>query len=404
MIINTSRKKIFIKTIFNFIYYLRYLILIFIFSIILVFSIPKLFKHVNKINELNHVLKNHHGFIIKNSDKIKYKIFPKPNLVIKNPIIFIGKKYPVIKIKELTIFVNIKSLYVPNKIIFKKIKFKGNFLGNNIKGYYIPKKNENYIYFKVENLGIESKIFLDNKKKIPKTSGVIKFKILDDNFLINFNFDKNLQLENSIYKSENIYTDFNGQFNFEPFFYFKIFANIKKVNLENLKLKQFYNQIIEEISNKKLNGELNIKFLTQKTKENKMNILFKNGNIISEIYNFKFANLNIAMNLNLRRYPSYKNMDYEMSIKTDNINKFYKIIGLKKNINDNKINISIKGNINLDAQKYYFKEITINKKNLEEKKMIRLKNYLDKNALHFPFNEISKKNIYSIFKDLFEFI
>ena len=78
MIISILRKKEFIKKIYSFIYYLRYLILIFIFSIILLFTTPKIFNYVDKIEDINDKLKNQHGFIITNSDEIKYKIFPLP--------------------------------------------------------------------------------------------------------------------------------------------------------------------------------------------------------------------------------------------------------------------------------------------------------------------------------------
>ena len=38
-------------------YYLRYLILIFIISVTVLFITPKLFKHVNKIDKLNYILR-----------------------------------------------------------------------------------------------------------------------------------------------------------------------------------------------------------------------------------------------------------------------------------------------------------------------------------------------------------
>ena len=53
MIISILRKKNFAKKILNFIYYLRYLIFIFVLAIILLLTIPKLFKYVNKIGGLS---------------------------------------------------------------------------------------------------------------------------------------------------------------------------------------------------------------------------------------------------------------------------------------------------------------------------------------------------------------
>ena len=116
MIINDIRKKKFIKKIISFIYYLRYLIFIFIFAIILLFTAPKLFNFVDKIDDLNDVLKNRHGFTIKNQGHIEYKIFPQPNLEIKDTNISIDKQFSNISFKELKIYTNLKSLYFSEEI------------------------------------------------------------------------------------------------------------------------------------------------------------------------------------------------------------------------------------------------------------------------------------------------
>ena len=58
--------------------------------------------------------------------------------------------------------------------------FNGNFLGYDINGYYAPKQNINLLFFKVQKLGIESKVLLDNNKKFPKLSGIIKSKFLNE--------------------------------------------------------------------------------------------------------------------------------------------------------------------------------------------------------------------------------
>ena len=164
MIINTLTDKTFLKKIFTFIYKLRYLILIFAFSITLLFAIPKFFNNVNKIKALNLILENHHGITLKKIDKIEYKIFPQPNYEIKDSNISVGKNLLNIKVKNLVIYPNIKGLYASKEITFKKIKFEGNFLGKELNGFYVPKKDKNYLYFNIKNLGIESRVFLDNKK------------------------------------------------------------------------------------------------------------------------------------------------------------------------------------------------------------------------------------------------
>ncbi len=406
MIVTNIRKKKFMKKILQLMYYLRYLIFIFIISIIVLFITPKLFKHVNKIDKLNYILKNQHGLNLKNFNDIQYKVFPQPNLEIKDTNIFIGNEEFNLKIKKLKIYTNIIGLYFSDKILLKKIKFTANFLGNDIIGFYLPEKNNNYLYFEVKNIGVVSKFFLDNEKIPPKFSGKIKFKVLENNLLINFDFDHKLLFKNSVYKNKNIHASFDGEINFNPFFQFIIFTDIKKLNLEKFKFNKIYHLISEELSNRKLNGEIKINNLTNKIKgkNNQIDITFENGNISSKILNLSLANLDIKMNFYLKRYPTYNNLDYKLLIKSDNINKFYKIINLKKNHKYAKVDLIIEGNINLSAQKYYFNKIEINKKKLNKEELITLKNYFDKNSLNHLNKEINKKNIYLILKELLETI
>ncbi len=106
----------------------------------------------------------------------------------------------------------------------------------------------------------------------------------------------------------------------------------------------------------------------------------------------------------MRKYPTYNNLDYELLLETENINKFFKIIGVKKNKNLKEMKAFIKGNINLNAQKYYFNKVVINNKNLEKKKLIKLKKYFDRNSTRFLNGQLKKKSSYQLIKDLIEFI
>ena len=76
------------------------------------------------------------------------------------------------------------------------------------------------------------------------------------------------------------------------------------------------------------------------------------------------------MKFYLKKYPSYKNLDYELSIKNDDINKFYKKIDIKKNKKLNEVKILMNGNVNLEAQKYYFNNIKINEKDLKKMNLL----------------------------------
>ena len=410
MIIDTSKKQDLIKKILHFIYYLRYLIFFFVCVVIILFVSPKFFKHVDKIDSLNSLLENQHGFVIENYDDIKYKIFPRPNLEIKNSKIKISKEFPKLKLENIKVFLNIKGLYKPEKILLKKIKFGGNLLGNDINGYYFPRKNINILYFKLKNLGIESKVFFDNKKKLTKPSGIMKLDILDNNLFFNFDYNKSLKLSESSIKNKNLKAELNGYLQFDPFFYFKINTEIKRINYDKFNLKKIKHLLIKEISDKKLNGELVINNVTKKiigkerTNKLSLNLLFNNGDIISDNSFIKFLNFDVKLKFYLKKYPSYKNLDYELSITNDKINNFYKKIDIKKNIKLNEIKILMNGNVNLEAQKYYFNNVKINAKDLKKNELIKLKNYFDKNASIFLNGDLNEERVYLFLKELIEFI
>ena len=75
--------------------------------------------------------------------------------------------------------------------------------------------------------------------KFPYNLSVSFFNLeKNDASLKNLNNKKNDFTSLNNYKNKNIYTIFRGQLNFEPFFYFKIIADVKKVNLDYLNLKK----------------------------------------------------------------------------------------------------------------------------------------------------------------------
>ena len=106
------------------------------------------------------------------------------------------------------------------------------------------------------------------------------------------------------------------------------------------------------------------------------------------------------MDLNVREYSSYRNLDYQILFNIKNVNQFFKSIGLKKKHSNNEKKLLIKGNINLNAQKFYFNEVVIDKKLLNQEKLAKLKKYFDRNAIYFLNNNINEKNTYSFLKEI----
>ena len=78
--------------------------------------------------------------------------------------------------------------------------------------------------------------------------------------------------------------------------------------------------------------------------------------------------LKYESNFYLKKYPTYKDLEYKLIIQTEDINKFFNVLELKKQKNlKQEINAVINGKINLDANKYYFDEIKNKFKKINEK-------------------------------------
>ena len=100
----------------------------------------------------------------------------------------------------------------------------------------------------------------------------------------------------------------------------------------------------------------------------------------------------------------HKGLNYKLLITSDDINRFYKSINIEKDKNVEEMKVLIEGNINLDAQKFYFEKIEINERSMQEKKLLKIKNYLDKNLTGYLFTNFKEENIHLFLKELIESI
>ena len=122
----------------------------------------------------------------------------------------------------------------------------------------------------------------------------MKLNVLDYNLLFNFDYNRILKFKDSTIKNKNFKAYLNGQMEFEPFFYFKIVTDVNRFSIKNINLEKIKYILINEVSDKKLNGELIINYLPEKligkSKENKtsINLIFDNGDITSNNSFFKF--------------------------------------------------------------------------------------------------------------------
>ena len=116
---------------FEFVFFLRYLLIIFLISIAIFLIIPIFFNYEKKIEVLKSNLLANYNFEIKNYKKIKYNIFPLPNLELTNVQINFKPSLDNLDVKSLKIYPKLSNIYDyknfnSNKIILKdsNLKFK----------------------------------------------------------------------------------------------------------------------------------------------------------------------------------------------------------------------------------------------------------------------------------------
>ena len=123
--INKNFKRIFNKysNIFKFIFYLKYLFLIFFISLLTYLVVPKFFNFSEKQFYLKKHLEQNYDLKIKNIEKIQYNIFPVPNLEIKNASLNFLNDDLEIEAKKVYIFPNILKIYNFENFKSNKINF-----------------------------------------------------------------------------------------------------------------------------------------------------------------------------------------------------------------------------------------------------------------------------------------
>ena len=140
---------------FNFIFFLRYLFIIFFTSLSIFLTIPIFFNYEKKAEIIKFHLLENYNFKVNNYEKIKYNIFPVPNLEIINSQInfkLIDENLIIKKIKIFPGFLNIYNYgnFNSKKIILKdsRIKFQISNFNFFMKQLFNFLNLENYRRFK----------------------------------------------------------------------------------------------------------------------------------------------------------------------------------------------------------------------------------------------------------------
>ena len=335
--INKIFKRIFNKysKIFKFLFYLKYLFLIFLFSSSIYLLIPKFFNYEEKQVYIKKYFSQNYGLAFQEIEEISYKIFPFPNLEVNNTNINVQKSNSKIEAKKIYIYLDIFKIYnyknfeakrieiidskldlktnrisnlyktftsLKKKISFsnlsikiledntpvillkninfsnygyKKDKIKGEVFNKKFKIYISEKLNK--ITFKLKKTGIFAEIiFINNDSETYKKEGTFKGKILNSNLKFKFSIDENeLNINNSFFRNKNLSFESTGKIIFNPFLNIFLNSNIREINKEYFPKIDPEKLLVNKDLLKRLNINQEINFMSKRFSRN----LIENLNI-----------------------------------------------------------------------------------------------------------------------------
>ncbi len=445
-IINNKYSK-FLK----FIFFLRYLLLIFFISISVFLIIPNFFNYEKKIEIIKtSLIKNYDLEIIKNK-KIEFKALPMPSLELKDTQLsygnFSGKfyvknfriypkltslynfeKFKINKVilensyislessslktfikkffnQENKIFLNKLNLKITNAnksiIVIKNIRFSNyRYDKNTILGVVFDKrfklvvdKNLKNFNFKIPKAGVTTDINI-NQKNDDLINGVFKSKILNTNIKFNFDFtNQKIRIYNSNFRSKNLSFKNDSLINFSPFFEIVSKINIENLNTKLLKNLDFYKLLNSKEILKKINSKNEIYFKSAKI----------GGNIVDE-FNLKadlaYGRLNysnkilISKNIsfcngNINFLEEYPLLFFDCSFDLYHKHKFLKKFSIKKKDEVKVFKIKTKGNLNILNKKINFISVsTDNNYKASNEDLIYFKNTFENTLFNKSFLDI----------------
>ena len=311
------------KKIFSFIFYIRYLFVLFFISIIVFLIIPNFFDHNKNITVFKDHLMQKYNLDLEQYDEIKFRPLPIPSLEFQNVQVNVGNISNLLNVKSLKIFPKFINIYnynnfQSNKIILndgqiiletfdlkpfiKKIFYQKNkiFLDNLniqirnkkklifkieeinyanfgygkdlIKGRIFEKNfkvelkdNLNNIKFNLKKSGISGNIDFDNDPKKNTISGIFKSKILNTNLKFNFkNESKKIYISKLYLRNKNISFKNNSYIIFDPFFEISSKFQVDNINTQFLKSIDLNKLLISKSFLKKMNIKNEIQFTPKK--------------------------------------------------------------------------------------------------------------------------------------------
>lgn len=419
-------KRIFNRysNIFKFLFYLKYLFLIFFITSIIYLVIPKFFDFKDDQIYIKNYLSQNYNLNIKNINKIQYNIFPLPNFEIKNISINFHDNNYKIESKKINIFPNILKLYNFQNLSIKKVslidsrlnlkaKYASNFykklinqkkkitfsnltvkiINNNNPVITLKKINySNYGYKKNQIIGevFKKKFKINSSEKLDKLSfkllktgifgeliylhdgvsksqvGKFKAKILNSNLKFDFKTDENsLNIANSFFRNKYLSFETKGKITLTPFLSIDLISNLKELNKEILYMINIQKFLGNKDLLKRININKEINFSSKRFSKNKINKINANfslayGRLVSTKIIF-FDQTEIMCDNEMNLIEEDPILIFKCTIYTNDKKKFLRNFSIDMEEKNEPLNLEIVGNFNLYQNKINFLSIKMNK-------------------------------------------
>ena len=408
---------------FNFIFFLRYLFIIFFISVAIFLIIPIFFNYEKKAEIIKFHLLENYNFKLNDYKKIKYNIFPIPNLEILNSQINFKPIEENLSIKKIKIYPGFLNIYNYKNFNSKKIILIDSHIKFQFSNFYLFMKQlftkKNKLYFdnlKVEIIDGKIPVFtIDNIKfanygykenfitgeifdknfqgKINYNLNDINFKLIKSGIIIEINFDENQneKIKNGTFKTKILNTNFKSNFEYDGKIikiynsYFRS-KNISLKNKSEIILNPFFeinNEFIIEEFNARLLKKINLnKFLKFKDFFREINskseIIYKPKKFDSKFFDDLNLNINLAYGRvnyskillisgdivqcdgSINFLEEYPLLFFNCNLKSKNKKEFLKKFSVRTKNNNEEFILKMKGNFNILNNKINFQNISVN--------------------------------------------
>jgi len=418
---------------FKFFFFLRHVFAIFLIAIFLFLLIPKFFNYEKKQELIKEYLVNYYDLEINDYSSIKFKIFPLPNLFIKNINLKVKGKPIFFNTKNFNIFLNFKSIYNyedfaarkilldDSKIIldidktndvlnyFGKLKYKLDvkklnlnlkkkensiieirkinfsnygYKRNKIKGEIFDKKFETYLDndntnldFQILNTGIKANFNFDKINETNSISGSSKISILNNYLKLNF-IIRNDQVEimKANLRNKDLSISFDSLIKLNPFFEIN-----SDIHINTIDKKLINNLSLENIlENKEILKKFNSNNKVSYNKKKLRSSLIKSYSSELDLAHGRLVFLSkilisegaITCKGDSLLIEEYPRLNFDCFFNIKNKKELLKKFLISKKFDKNQLNLNVIGSINLFNNKINFKKINIGENYIAKEKDI----------------------------------